>query len=81
MNAHLDTIKFVNKTTGKEDTSYAQAFKDPYTTKNGVEQWIKWAQFFCQPVCHRDSRNVYVTVRLSDIDGNAEFAYLSPYLN
>ena len=53
----------------------------PYQNANGVEQWIKWAQFFCEPACHKDSRYSTVEVQQSDVDASPENYYLTAYLN
>ena len=77
----LSTVTFKNKTTQAVNTLLTDAFKRPYTTINGVEQWLKWAQFFCTPACHRDGRYTVVVVRTSDVEGNPENAYLSSYIS
>jgi len=79
--AWLKTVQLINKTTGKINEPLTADFLRPYSTINGVEQWLKWAQFFCFPGCHRDSRYTKVIVRPSDITNKPENYYLTSYLN
>lgn len=77
----METVRLINKTTGLENKALTNTFMQPYKTINGVEQWLKWAQFFCVPACHRDSRYTQVKVLPSDIEGKPEHYYLTAYLN
>jgi len=54
----LSSIQFIDQTTHAIDQQLTDAFLSPYQTENGVEQWIKWAQFWCSPSCHKDSRSL-----------------------
>lgn len=72
----LNTVQLINKTTGLKNEVLTNRFLRPFTTLNGVEQWLKWAQFFCYPGCHRDARYTIVRVRPSDIEGKPENFYL-----
>jgi hypothetical protein len=56
----LNSIQFLNVTSGKVDQATTNAFLRPFQTVNGVEQWIKWAQFWCNPSCHKDARYTQV---------------------
>jgi len=78
--ASLSSVQLVNRTTGQPDERLTNAFLAPFRTVNNVEQWLKWAQFFCLPACHRDSRYTPVMVRQVDIDQNPQNYYLSTYL-
>ena len=58
----LNSVQFINQNTQQVDQALTNAFLNPYETENNVEQWIKWAQFFCSPACHKDSKWTMVQV-------------------
>jgi hypothetical protein len=76
----LSTLQFRNRTTNQVNEALTTAFLRPYSTINGVEQWLKYAQFFCYPTCHRDARYTRVGVRPADVEGKPENAYLTVHL-
>ena len=59
----LNSIQFTNTTSHTIDQKTTDAFLKPFQTVNGVEQWIKWAQFWCNPSCHKDARYTQVHTR------------------
>lgn len=79
--AWLNTVQLINRTTGQINQALTNDFLRPYSTIKGVEQWLKWAQFFCFPGCHRDSRYTRVIVRPSDITDKPENYYLTSQLD
>ena len=79
--ASRDGVRLINKTTNQQNDQLTAAFLQPYRQVNGVEQWIKWAQFFCYPGCHKDSMMQYVIVRQIDITQHPENYYLAKYVD
>lgn len=65
---------------GTIDTLTTDAMQRPYTKINNVEQWMKYAQYFCTPGCHKNNRLAFFTIRAEDIAGDPELAYLSYYI-
>ena len=60
-------------------TNQPAAFTSLYTTDaaSGHERWLKWAQGFCDPACHRHAWGAFYVVRPSDYAGNPVNAYLA----
>lgn len=70
-------FKFTN---GTRDAVTTAALRRPYSNVNNVEQWMKYAQFFCTPGCHKYDKSAKIRVRQEDIRNDAELSYLSYYL-
>ena len=81
VNQWLNAVYFTDKATGLKNQTLTNEFQQPYVTVAGVEQWIKWAQLFCSPACHKDARFTYVMVRQSDVDQDPKNYYLQSYVN
>ena len=78
---YLNSIRFIFSGNKSINVPFTEAFKRPYLPINSVEQWMKWAQYFCLPGCHKNSRYSLFRIRDTDIAGDPELSYLSLYTN
>ena len=78
----LGKIKFIYKGNRSVNIQLTEEFKVPYNLYDDrVEQWMKWAQYYCMPGCHRNTRYSLFRVRSVDIEGDPELAYLSIFID
>jgi hypothetical protein len=78
---HLNGIKFLFIANKSVNELLTAEFRKPYTKVNDVEQWMKWAQYFCFPGCHKDASFSLFRIRNKDISGNPRLSYLSLFIN
>lgn len=76
--AWLDKLAFKFKNGSTDEVSTAN-MKSPYVKVNEVEQWMKYAQYWCEPGCHKTDRASYFLLRPQDIAEDLELSYLSYY--
>lgn len=80
VNGWLNKLEF-RFTNGTVDNVSTANLRRDFTRMNNVEQWMKYAQYYCQPACHKYDRASIFRVRNQDVMNDAELSYLSFYLN
>lgn len=76
--ASLATFVVVHNATGVKNATLSALVQAPYASPPGApEGWLRWAQHFCRPTCHRDSLVQIATVRPADYAGQPLRSYLS----
>ncbi len=76
----LSAFKFVHNRSGATNQTLTAIIQAPYLSlpgEGGAEQWMKWAQHFCRPACHRDSLMQWAEIRPSDYGTDPTLWYLS----
>jgi hypothetical protein len=64
---HLDGMVFQSSGNNEAGDILKTEFRKDYVdTSDGLEQWLKWGQHFCDPSCHRNSERFVVQIRESD---------------
>ena len=79
--SNLEGIEFRYISNQSVNEVLTQQFKKPFQNDNGVEQWMKWAQYFCYSGCHRRSRYSVIDIQNVNINDDPELAFLSVFKN